>query len=148
MQQKNFDSAKNYLANYKHKQVIIFIDEVDSFVKSGSEHVETYHSDAAAKLSQLLNDFRNMDRLYIFFATNNYRKTNNTFTSRAFGIHIPNPTKLMKEEIVRFYMNKHRIVEFSPSGINLIINLENSGIRDIEDIFRKAIRPLPKLALI
>lgn len=140
--EKSFESARNFLLDSKYKKVIIFIDEVDSFVKSSSDQSQSvYHGDVAAKLSLLLNEFKNFDRLYIFFATNNYRKMNNTFTSRTFGIHIPNPTRIIKEDTVKYYMDQYQIPLYD-HDIENIVNVENSSFRDIEDIFSKSIQTI------
>lgn len=133
------------------KIVVLFFDEIDNIAKKNKDDESiSEHENTISTLWQILDKYKDNPRVFFIVATNKFNKLEKRFVNR-FGeniIEIPNPDNKQREEVLRYYVNKHGLNELINENLFKKILDQTNGLcsRSLEDFIRALGRKKDEIA--
>jgi len=118
------------------RNVVIFIDEVDSIASKNTKRVDNKAAVQALWLN--LDKIKNNPSIFVIIATNEFKKLHPTLLDR-FGdniIEIQNPDVQMRKEVIDFFAQKFQLNPDKIKINDLVKKMNGFSIRAIEDALR------------
>ncbi len=93
------------------RRVIVFIDEIDAIAANNKTEFRSEHESALQQLWLELDRCKQNPNIFVFFATNHFKKLSKTFLDRFGGnvIEIPNPDRQTRRQVLEHYFSKAHI---------------------------------------
>lgn len=135
-------NIKNFFADIRErvekngKRVIAFIDEIDAIAANNKTEFRSEHESALQQLWLELDKCKNDSQVFVFFATNHFKKLSRTFLDRFGGnvIEITNPDKDTRRQVLKYYFDQVRIAVDSALLDALAKKSDGLSIRCLEDL--------------
>jgi SpoVK/Ycf46/Vps4 family AAA+-type ATPase len=124
------------LVETSDKKVVIFIDEIDALAASNGSEFRAEHKAALQQLWLELDACKWDKRIFVLFATNEFKKLSTTFLDR-FGcntVEIRNPNKRMRSDLLKHYCAQVKMELTDGLLAALVQKTEGLSIRSLEDL--------------
>ena len=134
-------NIKNFFADVQErvektgKRVIAFIDEIDAIAANNKTEFRSEHESALQQLWLELDKCKHNQQVFVFFATNHFKKLSKTFLDRFGGnvIEIANPDRQTRRQVLEHYFSKAHIPLESGLLDELVKKTDSLSIRCLED---------------
>lgn len=118
------------------RRVIVFIDEIDAIAANNKTEFRSEHESALQQLWLELDRCKQNPKIFVFFATNHFKKLSKTFLDRFGGnvIEIPNPDRQTRRQVLEYYFGKAHISLPDCFFDELAKKTDSLSIRCLEDL--------------
>ncbi len=118
------------------RRVIVFIDEIDAIAANNKTEFRSEHESALQQLWLELDRCKQNPKIFVFFATNHFKKLSKTFLDRFGGnvIEIPNPDRQTRRQVLVHYFSKAHIALPDSFFDELAKKTDSLSVRCLEDL--------------
>lgn len=128
-----FNSAHELVA--EGKKVVIFIDEIDALAASNDSEFRGEHKAALQQLWIELDGCKKDPNIFVFFATNEFKKLSKTIIDRCGSntIEITHPKAPMRKQVLEHYAEQAGIFLSDAQVAELVTKTKGLSVRSVED---------------